>query len=280
MNQTITDKQLEQFFADNGLHGSVHYYIAAGRKIRYVSIGEAHLPTLFFIHGSPANVIMYSEYYKDPVLSKTFRILAVDRPGYGGSGYGEPEPSIEKQAEMIRPVIDGLNSISRPLIIVAASYGSSIACRLLMDHPNIADGTLLDSPAIAPGQEKFFWITPLVEHSFIRNIITGHHRSANTEKIHHRQELLKMLPHWHKIKVPITYLQGKHDNMVYTTNADFARMHLTNVPELHFKFFENRQHLTIMKETEAVRDKILELYAYITHTSIQSSAPGWQKQKT
>ena len=248
--------------------------------MRYISIGEDHLPTLFFIHGSPANIIMYSDYYKDPQLYKKFKIYAVDRPGYGGSGYGLPEPSIQQQAEMIRPVIDGLNTPTRPLIIVAASYGSSIACRLMMDHPNIADGALLDSPAIAPGQEKLFWITPLVEHSFIRNIILGHHRTANTEKINHRQELLKMLPHWHKIHVPIMYLQGKHDNMVYTTNADFARMHLINVPELRFHFFENRQHLTIMKEVETVRNKILELYAYITHTSTQNSAPQWQTQKT
>lgn len=280
MNQTISDKQLEQFFTEHGLDGSVHYYTAENRKVRYISIGEHHLPTLFFVHGSPANVIMYSEYYKDPLLNKTFRILAVDRPGYGGSGYGEPEPSIQKQAEMIRPVIDGVNTPARPLIIVAASYGSSIACRLLMDHPNIADGALLDSPAMAPGQEKFFWITPLVEHSFVRNIILGHHRSANTEKMLHRQELLKMLPHWHKVSVPITYVQGKHDNMVYTTNADFARMHLINVPNLHFHFFENRQHLTIMKETEAVRNEILKLYAYITHTSIQSSFPQLQTQRT
>ena len=266
MNQTISDKRLYEFFSENNLNGSVHHYTAAGRQLRYISMGEDHLPGLFFIHGSPANVIMYEEYYKDPLLRKTFKMYAVDRPGYGGSGYGQPEPSIEKQAEMIRPVIE---QVKRPVIIVAASYGSSIACRLLMDHPDIADAALMDSPAMAPGQEKQFRITPVIEHSFVRNILLGHHRSANTEKFHHHRELEKMLPHWHKIKVPIKYLQGKHDNMVYTTNADFARRHLTNVPYLQFRFFENRQHLTIMKETEAVRNEILELYAYITNTSVQ-----------
>ena len=242
-------------------------------------MGEDHLPTLFFIHGSPANVIMYEDYYKDPVLKQNFKMYAVDRPGYGGSGYGQPEPSIQKQADMIRPVIDGLNKITRPLIMVAASYGSSIACQLLMDHPSIANGALLDSPALAPGQEKFFWITPLVEKTYLRNIIPGHHRSANTEKIHHRQELMKMLPHWHKIKVPIFYLQGKHDNMIYPTNAEFAQKHLKNVPHLQFYFFEHRQHLTIMKEPEAVRNKIMELYAYVTSTSTQHSSPQLQTRR-
>src|SRR5215213_1147302 len=112
MNQTITDKQLEQFFRENNIKGSVHYYTAEGRKLRYIAMGEDHLPTLFFIHGSPANVIMYEDYYKDPVLKQNFKIYAVDRPGYGGSGYGQPEPSIQKQAAMIRPVIDGLNKIT------------------------------------------------------------------------------------------------------------------------------------------------------------------------
>jgi len=264
MNQTITDDQLKEFFVKNNIKGSVHHYSAAGRNLRYIAMGEEHLPALFFIHGSPANVIMFEDYYKDPLLRKTFKMYAVDRPGYGGSGYGQPEPSIEKQAEMIRPVIE---QIKGTVIIVAASYGSSIAARLLMDHPGIADGALLDSPALAPGQEKIFWITPVIEHSFIRNIILGHHRSANTEKIHHRKELQKMLPHWHKVRVPVMYTQGKHDNMIYTTNADFAQRHLINVPYLQFHFFEDQKHLAIMKEPEAIKNYILELYEYIKPAS-------------
>jgi hypothetical protein len=70
MNQTITDRQLEQFFKENDIKGSVHYYDANGRRLRYIAMGQDHLPTLFFIHGSPANGIMYQEYYKHPLLKK------------------------------------------------------------------------------------------------------------------------------------------------------------------------------------------------------------------
>ncbi|MEO6963658.1 MAG: hypothetical protein ABIY90_16930 [Puia sp.] len=40
----------------------------------------------------------------------------------------------------------------------------------------------------------------LVEHSFIRRFIPHMFRSANTEKIHYRMELVQMLPLWKQIR--------------------------------------------------------------------------------
>ena len=261
MRQKISDEQLEDFFIENNLHGRIHYYEALNRKIRYVSIGSGQQPaTLFFVPGSPASVDLYIDYYKDPHLLQHFRMFCVDRPGYGNSGYGEPEPSVEKQAEMIKPIIDEFNAVKRPLIICAGSYGATVACRLLMDHPTIADGLILDAPSLAPGKEKIFWLVPIIEHSFLRHFILPHHRSANTEKIHHKEELNRMLPHWHKIKVPVIYIQGSKDRMVYPSNAEFAREKLVNCPFFHVHFIPDREHFITRKERPFITKKILQMY--------------------
>src|ERR1044071_1791737 len=105
----MNDKELRAYFKENKIKGTIGYYKAGGRTIRYISVGNNSLPTLFFIHGAPASLSIYHNYYKDSLLLKTFKMYAVDRPGYGYSGVGLPEPSIQKQVEMIRPVIDSLN---------------------------------------------------------------------------------------------------------------------------------------------------------------------------
>src|SRR6187200_328016 len=258
MKQHISDKQLSKFFKENKLAGAIHYHTTFNRRTRYITINNNCHSTILFIHGAPASLMESKEYFTDPELRQTFNMIAVDRPGYGRSGYGDPEPSIKKQADIVKGIIDECR-IHRPFIIYAASYGASIACRLLMDFPLTADGLVLVAPSLCPGEEKYLWITPLVEHSFIRKIILPHHRSSNTEKFNHKDELSKMLPWWKNIRVPVMYIQGEKDKMIYTTNAGFARENLVNVPSLQVNFIKGQKHVIDKKENPFIIKKILEL---------------------
>src|SRR5207248_2353903 len=127
-----SDEELKFFFSKNNIPGKIGYYTSHGRKLRYVTIGSDSLPTLLFIHGSPASMSLYRGRFVDKTILRTFRVLAVDRPGYGYSGFGHPEPSIQKQSEMIRPILDSLFKAKHPIIVVGGSFGAPIACRLAM----------------------------------------------------------------------------------------------------------------------------------------------------
>jgi pimeloyl-ACP methyl ester carboxylesterase len=257
------DEQLRKFFVENKIPGKIGYYTSHGRKLRYVSIGNDTLPTLFFIHGSPASMSLYRGRFVDTTILRTFRVMAVDRPGYGYSGFGNPEPSIQKQSEMLRTILDSMYKARHPIIVVGGSFGAPIACRLAMDHPELVDGLVLTGPAIGPGREKVFWFAPIIENPAIRWFIPRMFRSANTEKLHHKAELEKMLPYWKNIRVPVMYLQGAKDNLIDTTNASFAREHLVNAPYLDIYFFPNRHHYLAQYEWPTIRDRIMKLYAMI-----------------
>jgi hypothetical protein len=90
-----SDDELNKFFTENHIPGKIGYYVTHGRRLRYVSIGSDSLPTLVFIHGSPASMSLYRGRFSDTTILKTFRILTVDRL-YGYSGSGDPEPSIKQ----------------------------------------------------------------------------------------------------------------------------------------------------------------------------------------
>ncbi len=258
-----SDEELNKFFTENHVPGKIGYYTTHGRKLRYVSIGNDNLPTLLFIHGSPASMSLYRGRFSDITLRRTFKILAIDRPGYGYSGFGNPEPSIQKQSEMIRSLLDSLYKPKHPIIVVGGSFGAPIACRLAMDHPELIDGLVLTGPAIGPGREKVFWFAPIIEHQPIRWFIPRMFKSANTEKLHHKEELEKMLPYWKNIHIPVMYLQGAKDNLIDTSNASFARQQLVNVPYLNIYFFPNRRHYLAQYEWPTIKTRIMKLYGMI-----------------
>lgn len=254
------DKELIKIFAERNIDGRISYYTTHGRTLRYASAGNDSLPTLLMLHGSPGSISYYSGRFADSAIRNNFRVYAVDRPGYGYSGFGDPEPSIQKQAEMIRPLLDSLNKAKHPIIVVGGSYGSSVACRLAMDHPELVDGLVLTGPSLAPGKEVMFWFTPIIEHWSVRWFIPRIFRSANTEKMHHREELEKMLPYWKNIRVPVMYLQGAKDDIIDTSNAGFARQHLVNVPYLGIHFFKDRSHRLARYEWPTIKESIMKIY--------------------
>lgn len=255
-----SDEELKEIWAGRNLDASVHYYETHGRTIRYAQSGSDTLPTLLMLHGSPGSMSYYSGRFADSTIRNTFHVFAVDRPGYGYSGFGDPEPSIQMQSEMIRPILDSLNKVRHPIIIMGGSYGSSVACRLAMDHPDLVDGLVLTGPSLAPGKEKYFWFTHIIENWSIRWFIPRIFRSANTEKVHHKEELEKMLPYWKNITVPVMYLQGINDDIIDTANAGFARQHLVNASHLEIKFIENRYHRLAQFEWPTIRESVMKIY--------------------
>lgn len=257
----MDDNDLEAFFQARHIDQHISYYQTRGRKVRYIRVGEedSSKATILFIHGAPSSLSYWNGYLSDSSLLKKFTMYAVDRPGYGYSGFGDPLADIAAQAAVIRPILDSLHRAHHPVILVGASYGAPIVCRLAMDYPELADGLVLVAPPLGPGQERIFWFTYLVESPLIQWVVPRMFVSANREKVHHREDLSEMLPLWPKIHVPVNYLQGTKDDLVFTSNAGFARTHLTNAPSLHIDMIPGRGHLIAFNEKQRICMSIMDM---------------------
>ncbi len=258
----LDDRDIYKEFHAVHLDPHIGYYTAGGRRLRYLSIGQDTSSTILFIHGAPSSLTYWRNYLQDSALLARARMYAVDRPGYGYSGLGDPEPDIRKQALLLRPLLDSIHALHHPVILVGASFGTAVASRLAMDNPDLVDGIVLIAPAIAPGEEKIFWFTPAIEHPIFRWFVPRMLQSANTEKLHHAAELTKMLPLWRNIHVPVLYLQGAKDDLVYTTNADFARRHIAGV---QVQMIPGKGHLIAFSNKPQVEAAILRMIGIVTH---------------
>jgi uncharacterized protein len=255
----MDDKDLTDWFHVRQIDPHIAYFAAGGRTVRYVRVGDSPQATILFIHGAPSSLSYWKGYLSDSLLLSRATLFAVDRPGYGYSGLADPLPDIAAQAGILKLILDSLHKVNHPVILVGVSYGAPIACRLTMDYPELVDGLVLMAPPLGPGLERIFWFTHPVENPLIHWVVPRMLKTANQEKIHHKEELTKMLPLWQRIRVPVIYLQGREDGLVDTTNASFAREHLTNVPSLDIRMIPGRGHLIAFAEKDRVEKAILEM---------------------
>jgi pimeloyl-ACP methyl ester carboxylesterase len=255
----MDDKDLTDWFHSRHIQPNIGYYEARGRKVRYVGVGDSPEATVLFIHGAPSSMSYWKGYLSDSVLLSRATLYAVDRPGYGYSGLADPLPDLAAQAGIIKLILDSLHKAHHPVIVVGVSYGAPIACRLTMDYPELVDGLIVMAPPLGPGREEYFWFTHPVESPLVHWVVPRMLQTANREKVHHKEELTKMLPLWGRIHVPVIYMQGQEDGLVDTSNASFAREHLTNVPSLDIRMIPGRGHLIAFAEKDRVEKAILEM---------------------
>ncbi len=255
----MSDDEVNLFFKQKHVPVKIGYYSTHGRYMRYLGVGKDTTATILFIHGAPSSSTYWRDYLTDSTLLHNSAMYAVDRPGYGSSGFGKVLPDIQQQAACIKPILDSLQVIHRPVVVVAASYGTAIACRLAMDYPNLVDGLVLVAPALAPGQEEYFFFTYIIENPLLHWFIPRMFKSANTEKVYHKNQLANMLPYWKNIHVPVMYIQGADDKLVFTSNAAFARQQLVNVPSLDIEFIPGKGHVIAFSEKKLIEKKILRM---------------------
>jgi pimeloyl-ACP methyl ester carboxylesterase len=240
----LDDGQLVRSLNTNpfGLEASVHYFEEEGRRMRYVEIGYDSLPLIVFVHGAPSSSSFWEELLRDTQLLRRAKLIAIDRPGYGYSGYGRAEISVKKQASLIAPLLKKKRSGHHTIIVHGSSYGGTVSARLAMDYPELVDGVLLQSSSNMPGAETTYWISYPTSHWALRWLIPGALRVANAEKLSHAAQLRQMANGWKRITSAVIILHGLNDRLIFPENAAYAKHRLINAAFLKIQMAAGSRH--------------------------------------
>ncbi len=240
-------------------------YDTLDRHIQYVEMGNDKKPLVVFIHGAPASASFWLSYMTDSLLLSRFKMMAIDRPGYGESGFGQSEPSVARQAKIISKILRIKRKLHDVVILHGSSYGGALTARLAMDYPNLMDGIILQSASVAPGLEKTYSISYPTSKAPLKWLIPQALRMANEEKLNHRKTLEAMLPFWKRIKVPAIILHGTKDGLIYPENAEFAKTKMVNAPWVELIWAKGRGHDLawtrrglILESIQKLSDRILQ----------------------
>ncbi len=232
-----------------------HDYDYEGRNIHYVKVGEDQKPLVVFVHGSPGSSSACANFLASDTVRQVAQAITVDRPGFGYSGFGIPERSLEKQSLALKKAIE--NHRKNKVILVGHSYGGPLIARMAMDYPELIDGLIMVAPSIDPDLEpKYWWQQPL---NWISGIIPPAFIVSNKEIIALEEELRKMMPLWEKITQKVIVIQGDEDTLVPAGNAAFAKKMLVNAKKLDIRMVPKGDHFIFWSRKQMVEKAIMDL---------------------
>jgi pimeloyl-ACP methyl ester carboxylesterase len=115
-------------------------------EIAYLDLGTG--PALLLIHGFPLDHTMWAGQHP---LSRHFRLLIPDLPGFGKSHYQGPQWTLEDIAKVL---IDWLDAIEVPqLVYCGLSMGGYVGWRVWRDYPHRLQGLIACNTRAAADSE-------------------------------------------------------------------------------------------------------------------------------
>jgi pimeloyl-ACP methyl ester carboxylesterase len=153
------------------------YVIVQNLRVHYREAGRG--PTVVMLHGNAGSVDDF-DFGAVRLLSSSYRVVAIDRPGHGRSDRPSRKATVETQAELLHETLFRLR-IDQP-ILVGHSWGAAMALAYVLKYPNEVSALVLLAPAAYPDkrQSNSLWAlarTPVIgDLSFgFGKLLFGHH---------------------------------------------------------------------------------------------------------
>ena len=117
--------------------------IAVGSDtLAYVDTGGDR-PPLLLVHGLGSNLSLWRDHIEP--LSETYRVVALDLPGFGVSSKHDVSGRMTDFAEAVRGFVDTLGLA--PITYVGVSMGGQVGLTLALESPDTIERLVLVSPA-------------------------------------------------------------------------------------------------------------------------------------
>ena len=195
--------------------------------------GDAAGQPVLFLHGTPGSAGFFTRFLVHPRL-QDLRLLAIDRPGWGNSILRENfDATLATQSETVGEFLCSLVSPEFRPVVVAHSYGATLAPRLMMEYPDCVAATLLLAGAADPllaGPRWYNWLTEFPPVSWVVALSGTGLKQSNDEMMRVRAGLEEVQDIWTLIRHPVTLIQGEDDWLVDPDHADFIEAKLAHIP--------------------------------------------------
>ena len=225
----------------------------------YVVANEARAGTaVVFVHGSPGTWEAFRRWLTEPALAARARLVAVDRPGFGGSDRGRAEPSLAVQARRIAAALAAVG-VERA-VLVGHSLGGPVIARMAVDSPRLVAGLLFIAPSIDPALEKRRWYNVFGAMQVVQWFLPVDWVTSNREIWPLRKELERLSPALATVAVPVIVMQGEADELVPPANAEFVARAFS-AADVETRKIPKAGHFVLWERPELVTNAVESLLA-------------------
>ncbi len=258
MKFRIPDKIAREKFAAVDVHLFTGTINTGNNKLHYAQTGNDSMPTLFFVHGSPGSWMKFGKYLQDKDLLKKFRMVSIDRPGFGYSQFGNVK-NLQEQSKIISELLTRLQN-GKPVYAIGHSYGGPMIVKLASDNPGKFSGLVLLAASLDPIAEKPERWRPVLFKTPLNYFVPGAWRPSNKELWYLKEDLKKLIPGFATITCPVYIMHGDKDGLVPVSNAGYAQKMLLNAKSVTVTIIPGAGHFVADKNYELVKETLLKLY--------------------
>jgi pimeloyl-ACP methyl ester carboxylesterase len=253
-----SDQKACRRFHANNTPLEIHDTVIDNRHLHFAVTGSDSLPVLVLIHGSPGSWKQFAKFMYDTALHRKFKIVSIDRPGFGHSDFGKAL-HLQEQCKIILPVLQSLKS-TKPMFLFGHSMGAPVAVQLAASDPRLFSGLVIASGAIDVKQErKEIWrrimaIKPLYW------ALPGAFGPSNTELLYLKKDLVPLQEEFKKIKTKVYFIHGSKDHWVPIQNVAYGREMLVNAESISIDTIPGAGHLIIWRNKPELCRVLMNLY--------------------
>lgn len=256
MKYRISDKKAKEEFSQAGVSLTTDTKKINGLDIHYAKTGNDTFPTLFFVHGSPDSWTRFKEFMKDKDLLSKYRMISIDRPGFGYSQFGDAK-NLGDQSKLISQFVRSVKN-GKSIYAVGHSYGAALVIKLQTDNTDLFDGLVLLAGAVDPKQEKPERWRSVMNTIPLKYFLPGAYRPSNTELVHLKNDLKALDNEWGKITCPVWIFHGDKDTYVPVANADYAKKKLTNASSVALRILPGAEHFIPKERYNEIKEVLMK----------------------
>jgi pimeloyl-ACP methyl ester carboxylesterase len=240
MKFRVSDSKAKEQFAAANVILYTETILSNGFNLHYAKTGNDTFPTLFFVHGSPGSWDAFSVYMKDKDLLAKFRMVSVDRPGFGYSQFGDAK-NLANQSAIISLLPAHITN-GKPVYVIGHSLGGPMAVKLVADNPGIFSGMILLAASVDPAEEAPEKWRGFLYNSPLQYLLPGAFRPSNTEIWHLKKDLPLLTRQFAAVTCDVWIVHGDKDKFVPVGNAEYAKKMLVNAKSVQTKILKNAPH--------------------------------------
>jgi pimeloyl-ACP methyl ester carboxylesterase len=209
-------------------------------NLHFAKTGNDSFPTLFFVHGSPGSWDAFSVYMQDKDLLAKFRIISIDRPGFGYSQFGNAK-NLQEQSNIISPFLKYIDN-KKAIYIIGHSLGGPLAIKLAADNPTAFTAIVLLAASVDPAEEAPEKWRGFVFNSSLSYFMPGAFKPSNEELWYFKKDIIPLSKQFVAITCPVFIVHGDKDKFVPVGNADYAKKMLVNAKSVSTTIIKGAPH--------------------------------------
>lgn len=257
MKMRMSDSKAKDEFRSSGITLQTATKDINGFPLHYAQTGSDTLPTLLFVHGTPGSWDAFAGYLRNKELMQHYRIISIDRPGFGYSDFGNAM-NLTEQTTIISEWMDSVYN-NKPFIIIGHSLGGPMTIKLAAARPQYTKALVILAGSHDPAAEKPEKWRPILFKTPLNYLVPGAMRPSNEELWYLKKDLVEMKPDYEKITCPVYILHGTKDMLVPYSNVAYTQQMLTKTDSVFVTTFEKENHFIVWTREKEIVELLMKL---------------------